>query len=642
MQVKRKVASLYAEITADPKQAQAGLAAVKASAQQTKAGLDQLGKSSKTAGGGAKELGASLSAMAGTLTNVTAAAGAVALALNQAFEFGRHGAAVVQTAESFEMLVRQVGGSADLLEELRTVSRGTIDDMSLMSATATLLAGTQGRLGKELADNAPRILEIASAAAKLNPALGDAKFLYESLMTGIKRGSPMLIDNTGITLKLGEANEKMAASLGKSVEALTSDEQKLAILFATLQAGDVMMQQVGGTAASLTDPFDRWNASVKNLGDSLAETFMPLLADAALGAEELLHLGDNFDKINEILASGSSTYQEYYDRLEEIKWSYGALGFLIPQVSVAEWEHMRAMAATAARQAEVQQQNEQLVEQHQRRIKLLGEEGRLAEEASVQTVNATREIVAGWREVEDGAQAARDAVDDFYSAIKTNAASEIQRQIEALEFRAAGGMQLDAVGQAINQAMLSHTITEEQAKEYLGALYVAAQDLQVELGQITADEAAKNISETMNVSLAEAKKLLDEITSRADYLNGLTANLKVNVEVSGAGAGLISGGTTNVLGNAPAIPRERGGDMYAGRLYMAGEKGAELIVPRQNAHVFNADDTRAIMNNLTYSIGTMQVNSQSADPQQVASAVISKLDTMARNARRAGVQYAGA
>ncbi len=89
-----------------------------------------------------------------------------------------------------------------------------------MQQANTALAGSSGQLATEMGAALPKLLEAARAAAKLNPAYGDAEFMFQSLVGGIKRGTPLLIDNTGIVLKVGEATEAYAKSIGKSVTEL--------------------------------------------------------------------------------------------------------------------------------------------------------------------------------------------------------------------------------------------------------------------------------------------------------------------------------------------------------------------------------------------------------------------------------------
>jgi hypothetical protein len=241
---------------------------VKVFDQASKA-LKDISKANGELGKGSKSTALMLKGLGKAALGVTAAVAAFAVAAKAAFEIGKQGAAIKQTGESFEFLTQKVGASADLLDQLRTASRGTISDMALMSSTATLLAGAQGDLATELAKATPQLLNIAKAAQKLNPALGSTTFLYDSLATGVKRASPMILDNLGLTIRIGAANEAFAKTLGKTVAALTADEQKQALLNETLRAGAVLIEQAGGTTESATDAYGFLEAEIANLTDTL-------------------------------------------------------------------------------------------------------------------------------------------------------------------------------------------------------------------------------------------------------------------------------------------------------------------------------------------------------------------------------------
>jgi hypothetical protein len=252
---------------------------------------------------------------------VAGAADAAAQVISELWAAGKEGAAVNQMNESFDGLIEKVGASTTLLEELRRASGHTVDNMTLMSSTATLLAGTTGELAKELAGATPELLEIAKAAQKLNPTLGDTTFLYDSIATGIKRASPMILDNLGLTIKIGEANEKYAAKLGKAVDALTAEEQKMALLQETLRAGQVLIGQAGGNADSATDSFARMEAATKNLGDALKSKLAGPIGAVADGLARMM-AGD-VDAVDALKITGgevlktASSYEVYRSQLEK-------------------------------------------------------------------------------------------------------------------------------------------------------------------------------------------------------------------------------------------------------------------------------------------------------------------------------------
>lgn len=236
--------------------------------QTSARGLDKLG--GIVTGGG---LGMLFGATAGV-------AGAIAIG-KMAWSLGELGAQSLTTKTSFESLMRSVGQSTQLLDQLKSAAGGTVTEMKLMQLTNTALAGSTGTLSTEMAGALPKLLEAGRAAALLNPSLGDAEFMFQSLITGIKRGSPMLIDNTGITLKLGEATEAYAASLGKSSEELTSQERSIAILRATLTGADALIQQAGGNLNSMTSDIQSATVAVEELKTAFGELAAPAVAGIA-------------------------------------------------------------------------------------------------------------------------------------------------------------------------------------------------------------------------------------------------------------------------------------------------------------------------------------------------------------------------
>jgi len=238
------------------------------------------------------------------MTGLGIAVGAATTAIigmKKVFAFGRQGALITQTGESFDFLIKKIGAAPDLLDQLSRAAGGTITQLDLMSSTATLLAGAGDDLAIALADATPRLLEIAKAANKLNPQLGDTAFFYNSIATGVKRAQPLILDNLGITIKVGEANEAFAKSIGKTVNELNAEEKAMAILVGTLEAGDTIIQQVGGSTDSATDSFDRLittSEEITNIfkGD-LFKAMSPYIIKLAGATTETLAFGTAVDEL---------------------------------------------------------------------------------------------------------------------------------------------------------------------------------------------------------------------------------------------------------------------------------------------------------------------------------------------------------
>jgi len=211
------------------------------------------------------------------------AALAAGATFKKAFELGKEGAALNQLTESFNLMNREVFHTPGLLEQMRASVRGTVKDTDLMKGILTLTAGTSRELSQAFAESSPRLLEIAKAAQKLNPTLGDTAFLYDSLARGIKRSSPLILDNLGVVVKVGDANAKWAEHLGKSVTQLTAEEKQMALLNAVLEKGDQLIAQVGGNIDSQTDSWAQLEVRIGEAVDGvkryMADGLTPLIRE---------------------------------------------------------------------------------------------------------------------------------------------------------------------------------------------------------------------------------------------------------------------------------------------------------------------------------------------------------------------------
>jgi hypothetical protein len=131
----------------------------------------------------------------------------------------------------------------------------------------------------------------------------------------------MILDNLGLTIKIGDANEAMAKQLGKSVEQLTAEEKQMALLNATLKAGNQLIEQVGGNVDAATDSYAQMETAVTNLKDEFAALAaeglaptMTLLADVTSQARENT---STWGMVNAALREGIITQQEYTTWLKD-------------------------------------------------------------------------------------------------------------------------------------------------------------------------------------------------------------------------------------------------------------------------------------------------------------------------------------
>lgn len=230
---------------------------------------------------------AAVSKFSSSLNGLNGVLGKVGLALGaqQLVQFGidaiQVGAVAEQTATRFDSLAVAANTTGDaLLKALRSASAGTISDLNL-----------------QLAANRAQLLGVASSAREFSTLMAIARDraqqmgisttqAFNDLITGLGRGSALILDNLGITVSVTEANATYAAQIGKNVAALTEQEQKQALINAVLTQGQASLNATGGAIESNAAKIERLSAMWDNLkasiGGALADGILPT-TDAVSG-----------------------------------------------------------------------------------------------------------------------------------------------------------------------------------------------------------------------------------------------------------------------------------------------------------------------------------------------------------------------
>lgn len=506
-------------------------------------GVDKTSKAFKSSQKATKGLKDAL----GGMVKVAGGAAAVAVTLKKAWDIGREGAVILQTAESFEFLLDKVKAAPDLLDQLTAASRGTISQQELMSSTMTLLAGASGELGTQLANQTPRLLEIAKAANKLNPALGDTSFMYQSIALGVKRASPMILDNLGLTIKIGKANEKYAKQLGKTVDALTAEEKQLALLNATLEAGDTLIAQVGGSTESAIDSFDQLAVIVEEAGDSIKVRLYPILLDAAEALKLLVTWSDKLDEAleehEERTRTTADSYQEYKNEMDRA--AKAAHHWTITTDELTKAQDKGGIAAFLASKAVV----------------ILTETEWEANEATLESARA----LDNWQA---RAHEARKAAEDFEEAIGD--LSETQLLEMAIEAMIAGDY---ALAQHYMDMATEAELSNEQMREAIELM--DAQD-----GRTIDTEFRRTFTDIFRTDPVRER---GRQPYSGDRVGDVTFRGQTFSDAYWSGDTLMVRG--QVYGTFPDR-RHYGGPVSAGMPYLVGKPGAEeVFIPDQSGQI---------------------------------------------------------
>jgi len=152
----------------------------------------------------------------------------------------------------------------------------------LMSESALAVSASQA-LALGVVKTEDEFSQLASDAAKIALKLGTSTDqMLGDLTTALGRGSAMILDNAGIILKVSDANEAYAASIGKAVSELDEAEKKIAFQTAAMKAirasADATTVAYDSNAAALSrlkiqagDAWDKMSRGAVNFFGAIAE-----------------------------------------------------------------------------------------------------------------------------------------------------------------------------------------------------------------------------------------------------------------------------------------------------------------------------------------------------------------------------------
>jgi len=194
--------------------------------------------------------------------SVTAAAGMSVKAATQ----------VAQTRGAFESLSKQAGESSkEILAALKKASAGTVTENDLMlAANRSMVLG--------VAKNTKQFSELMEIARDRARAMGSTTTqAFNDIVTGIGRGSPLILDNLGIIVNLTEANEEYAKVLGKSTSELSEAEKQQALLNAVLKQGQSSIDRNAMSTMTASETLQALKASISDTAAQMGMALLPIV-----------------------------------------------------------------------------------------------------------------------------------------------------------------------------------------------------------------------------------------------------------------------------------------------------------------------------------------------------------------------------
>jgi phage-related protein/roadblock/LC7 domain-containing protein len=176
----------------------------------------------------------------------------------------------------FSNMTASMGVDAEaLMGKMRAASYGAVKDFDLMKQANKAMVGAGEEFGKMFAESLPTLMKVSREAAKAQGL--SVEYMYDSIVTGVKRMSPMILDNLGFQLSLTEANERYAQSIGKSSKELNKQEKQMALLQEVMRAGNQLLDETGGHVDSIQKDVQSWKTAMANVKDQIGIQLLPVL-----------------------------------------------------------------------------------------------------------------------------------------------------------------------------------------------------------------------------------------------------------------------------------------------------------------------------------------------------------------------------
>ena len=531
----------------------------------------------------------------------------------KALDAAMYAAKVDQIRRSFTSLAEGVGQDANIIiADLDRLAGGTINKLDLLTSAS------RAALFKLPMDKMDDLMKIARASAT---ATGESvKYMFDSIVLGIARGSPKILDNLGILIKAEKATADYAASIGKTAEELTAAEKTQATMNAVLAAGEEIMRGVGAVAQETTDA-ERWQvlqAAVVDLKEEIGTGLLPVFRETTKQATKFVEKLTEIAKINRILAEVSSGIASLENELFLVNKQLaeyeitieksGAAAEAYTQMVAGEIRQLEARRDVLARTIAAIQYKEALQKSaEEAEKKRLAELERLREEAAEkerkrlekiwqgwQQLDSTiepviDEIVAGFQESSRAALGLTDIMSGFYDEL-AGREPVIKDTIKEVENLADAFDRLRHAEEYVNQTFIDMDAELKEKKDEMSILekYIESlgdtaklvfQDTFESLGEalVGMEDAWDSLGNMMREVTAKGLEALGQealVRAAAAFASGFVdPKMFAAAAAWGAAAALAFTGAGVVRGLA------EGGIVTQPTLAYLGESGPEAVVP---------------------------------------------------------------
>lgn len=265
-----------------------GITAVAAGVPGFVRDMGRMDKSIQKVGKGAVTLGKDFTDLGVTVLKVGAALGTALVGATLGLAAGITKLAIDAAplegiAASFDGIAESAGvGTDEMLASLKRGSAGLTTNRDLMVSfnKAAALVGL---------DFAVKLPEAFEFLGRVSQATGqDLGFLLDSLVVGVGRLSPMILDNLGIQVALSEATAEAAKQFGVQESELSKTQQQAGLMTVVMRKLEESTAALPSVSGSATQAFGQFGVTLQNLRDEVGLSLLPAFKRLAEGLAPLV------------------------------------------------------------------------------------------------------------------------------------------------------------------------------------------------------------------------------------------------------------------------------------------------------------------------------------------------------------------
>lgn len=171
---------------------------------------------------------------------------------------------------SFKRLSQQAWVASDqMLSAMKKTSLWTVSEFNLMGAANKAYS-------LWVVSNTEQMTTLMEIARLKGQAMGRTMTeALDDIVTGLGRGSAMILDNLGIMVNQKEAQEQYAQSIGKTIEQLSEAEKKQALVNAVVAQGRAELEATGNVAETFAEKQGRLLTTFEDLSTLFGKSLLP-------------------------------------------------------------------------------------------------------------------------------------------------------------------------------------------------------------------------------------------------------------------------------------------------------------------------------------------------------------------------------